>query len=263
MKRSCVWFLVIMMVVSFLIHSASAEGTKYVVTGDGVFVRDPSDHHILSDGNGGDMKKFTGDIVTVVDYDDYWYYIKLNDGSTAIMYRDYLQPAGIDQVLAKQQPKTYTKIEISDSVARFIGVAKKDTAVYKQVDGGEVYMGKVAEGDTLYVYQLGKFWYRIVYQDSKFGYVSSEAVELIWPNVPMELGGTPMAVNVPESYVYVLDENGKAVQKYTAESGFVVVAVLEYMNNGMARIAYNSDGDIGYISKQCLKETTLFKGWEN
>ncbi len=228
-----------------------SHGVKFIVDPEsGVNIRD-KDKKVVGYARGGSA-------VTVVGETKDWYKIKRSDGSDGYIFKKYLHVAHAEELEALDRAKRVgVKIDVNNSLARFLGVANNDIKVYKE--DLKTKMGTIKAGEVIYIRQTGKYWYRVVYANSKIGYIQTKSgFTMTGPNIPVE--GTPMLLNVPEgNYAYLLTEpkGGKTIAKFNSSSPTEAFIVLE-VSGGWAKVAYNDKGDIGYIGKRFLKSTKMF-----
>ena len=193
----------------------------------------------------------------VIDYSDkYWVTIRREDGSLGYVYKEYVRPANPDEII-EQPPKQSTRTPIDNHDAYLLAVVVKDATVYKKVDGNK--LGKMLVGETVYVRQTGKYWYKIVWNNCEIGYIQKERIKLVDANIP----GT--------EHAYVLSDGGEqdsraAIRETPSADARVIkvlnmrsfVRVIEDLGNGWVKVRYDAYGNEGYMYKKWLRETTLF-----
>ena len=244
MVKKSLSFLLVLIVV-FTCFSALAD--PYVVTSDnGVNVRDlpgGSESQIIS------VKRF-GEVVEVIEMGKYWAKIVYKD-SYAYVYKDYIAPVSGVDMLPKETQK---RVTVSNYRGEFIGIAT-DTAYVRPLSDLKKTIGTIEEGEVVYIVARGKYWSKVVYNDSRIGYFPTDKYIIVDANLPGE--GTLYRVKESSngSYTYANireepDKKSKLIEK--VEVGYYVRVIDEDETGKWYEVIYNSYGDTGYIHSTYL-----------
>ncbi len=240
----------------FLAISANALAATWIVDApNGVFVRDPVTHGHIYTSDGKEAVMGYGRTIDVEWYDNYWLYFTYN-GQPAMVYREYAHIANPEELVQIHQ--NGGRLPLTNEAAIFVGIATSDLKVVKDPDKSTIRYGTIEQGETVYVRALGKYWYKIVYNNAESAYVESSKVSLIDLNIPGE--GVPYRTkgdNSTNKFSIREEPSFEAIVIVNLEFG-TYVKVVETIDSTWVKVIYNSKGDTGYMRRIWLNPTTLF-----
>ena len=246
-KVACVLFAVCVLC-SIISVSYGEGGYLWMVdAGSGVNVRDAK-----KNGNVvGFLRR--GEIIRVVEEDNYWVGFYLDDGSIGYVYKQYLHIAHAEEI-EEWERKQRLGIKVENVDAYLVGELKEDAKIYKTANGKV--LGELEAGTKVYIRQTGKFWYKIIWDNKEIGFVQTAKVKITAPNIP---GEEPVRVVQPKDGAKnapIWEDTAKTKRAATIKTGHYV-RVLEEENN-WCLVMYDANGSIGYMHKSWLKTTKFF-----
>ena len=254
MKRVVVFFMALVMFLTLVPTFTSAEGGYLwmVDAPSGVNVRD-------SKKGGAVIACFRkGEIFLVCEEDSYWVGTLLEDGTMGYIYKENCHIAHAEEIEEWEKRKKLG-VKITNEDAKFIGEILEDCKVYKKANGKVI--GEFFTSQEVYVRQLGKYWYKVIWNDKEVGFVQSKFVRLLDVNIPGD--GEIKRVFDDETWnsSFTIREKPESKSKkvYSIQSDSYVRIVGPYEENGYILVAYNSNGDTGYIRTKWLKRAALFE----
>ena len=200
-----------------------------------------------------------GYVFRVVSEDQYKIATILSDGSTGYIFKELCHIAHAEEI-EEWEKKQREGIELTYEDCYFVGEIKEDCNVYRQPNGKII--GEFKTGEAVYVRKLGQFWYRIIYDNKKISYVQASKVKLLDVNIPGE--GYAAIVrdkdDATEGTFVVREEPNTSSQKVTTLKENTYIKVVDNSReDGWYLVAYNVQGDMGYINKKWLiKVTSIF-----
>ena len=247
MKRLLSFLLVLIMVLTCV----PALANPYKVTSDnGVNVRDlpgGSESQIIG------VKRF-GEVLEVVEMGKYWAKI-VYKGGYAYVYKDYIVPVCRGVTLPKKtQKQTQKPVIVNNYRAQFIGIAT-DTAYVRPLSDLNKTIGTIRAGEIVYIVSRGKYWSKVVYNNSRMGYFPTDKFIIIDVNlsrigtlyrVKRSSNGSYTAVNIREKP----DKNSKLLE--TIEVGHYVKVIGKDVTGKWYQVIYNAYGNTGYIRSTYL-----------
>ena len=232
-------------------YANTPDSVTYIVNpASGVNVRDARrEGNVITVIRGGEPVEVTGE-------SNNWYTVRLNDGTTGYIYKDYLHVGHAEELEAIDNRRN-RRVSIDNTKAEFVGTILSSCKVYKKANGKVI--GEYEAGDSVYIRQTGKFWHKIVWNNSEIGYIQAKYVKVVDINIPGE--GT----------VYMLTDQNNETTKYSIrkEPSYKskelalfkmgrYVRVLEMVNSVWAKVVYNSNGDIGYVRRTWLQKSQRY-----
>ncbi|MBQ9279591.1 MAG: SH3 domain-containing protein [Clostridia bacterium] len=225
---------------------ASASADAYVVTSDnGVNVRN------LPGGEESEVVGLFryGDIIEVSEIGKFWAKTQYN-GNDAYVYRDYITPlSGVDMATNITASK-YSAV--TNARAKLLAIALRDVKV-RSLNDTKVSIGKIEEGDTVFIVGEGKYWTKVVYNGKRMGYVPADSYEITGPNLPPE--GTLYRVKASADYSYSSVNVRAGATKNSKKLKTLPIGDYVKVINEEGRwweVIYSADGDVGYIAKAYL-----------
>lgn len=173
MKKKAVFLILTLMLV--LAVQALADGIVYTGTVSKTMTIRKSKS--TSAGKAGSVEP--GELMDVIEYGEKWTKVQ-KDGATGYV----LSKNVVDLALADGYN--------DEAEAQYIGVAAKEITVRKKQNKAALRMQMLAEGEKVYILELGKEWHRVVKQGVE-GYVLADLVT--------GLEGAREGIEVPEGYM--------------------------------------------------------------
>ncbi len=254
MKR--VLLVITIMVCLFSWHGAYAntsDSVTYIVDpASGVNVRDATKGgSVITIVRGGKTVEVTGETSR-------WYRVRLDDGTQGYIYKQYLHVGHAEELEAIEKRRN-RKVNVDNSWANLIGSINSDCQVYKKANGKII--GCLETDDIVYIRKTGRYWYRIIYNNSELAWIQSKYVDIIDVNVPGE-GDVCVLRDGKKTGTTKVDirtePNIKSKVLKTVKMGYHV-RVLEEVDDVWAKVSYDSEGSIGYVRQRWLKETDVTK----
>ena len=238
----------VMVVVSVLILSVSfADTMQYACNEDvsAAYIRD------YPRGNKkGQIPNWECFYGSTVEGERDWVKVSYN-GIVGYVYLPNIHPAHAEELEAWEKRKNQ-HITVTNEDADFVGVIINDSKVYKKANGKVI--GDYHVGDKVYVRQLGKYWYRIIWKGSQIGYVPTRCIQLTNLNFPGE--GENFMVVENTSVREEANSKGKKIKTLKAKS---YVKVLSEVDDDWVLVMYDTKGNTGFMQKNKLKTTRIFE----
>ena len=244
MKRvCCLIFVLFVIVAAFPVISAAEGGYLWMVdSSDGVNVRDAK--------KGGEIIKTLrkGEIIQVCSEDKFWVGFRLENGKIGYCYKEYLHIAHAEEIEAWENRKK-NGITLTNEDAFAIGIINDECKVYKRANGKVI--GFLDAGDEVYIRQTGKYWYKIVWQDSELAFVQAKYIDFYRPNIPTEGEYKKVSCN---GYASIYEEPDSKSEKVGKVKNGHYVVILDDSDEKYAYVCFDSECNDGYILKKYLKE---------
>lgn len=211
---------------------------------------------------GGDkVDVFRKGRVFLVTYEDnYKIGTPLEDGTMGYIYKELCHIAHAEEIEAWEK-KQREHIDLTYDDCVFVGEILEDATVYRQPN--EKPFETLKKGETVYIRALiSKYWYRVVVNNKTIGYVQGGKVRLTDLNIPGE--GYVAIVrdkdDATEGTFVVREEPNTSSKKVTTLKENTYIKVIDNSReDGWYLVAYNVQGDMGYINKKWLtKVTSIF-----
>lgn len=246
-KVACILFVVCVLCSIFSISNGEGGYLWMVDAGSGVNVRDAK-----KNGNVvGCLRR--GEIIKVVEEDNYWVGFYMDDGNIGYVYKQYLHIAHAEEI-EEWERKKKLGITLENVDAYLVGILTEDSKIYKTANGR--ILGELEAGSTIYIRQTGKYWYKVIWDNKELGYVQTQKVKITAPNIP---GEEPVRVVIAKNSADkapIWEDTGKNKRVAFIKTGHYVRILEE--EEDWCLVMYDAYGNMGYMHKSWLKETNFF-----
>ncbi len=238
-RMCCLALVIICIIAAIPKTSLAAGGYLWMVDApSGVNVRNKEKKIVTS------LRK--GDIIRVVYEDSFWVGYRLDNGEMGYCYKENLHIAHAEEI-EDWENRVKNGIRLTNLDAFAIGTILEDCKVYKTANGKVI--GSYKAGDEVYIRQIDKYWYRIIWDNKELGYVRSQFVEFSRPNIPAE-GDYKKVKCASYAKIYEnADYKSKVVGK--VKNGHYVI-IVDDSDAKYAYVCFYAEGKYGYIAKKYL-----------